>query len=64
MFLSWFPCADCARAIIQSGIKNLVCIEPNWEDPVWAKDFIMVREMLAETSVVVEFVPGSPPVMQ
>jgi dCMP deaminase len=24
MYVSWFPCADCARAIIQSGIRGLV----------------------------------------
>jgi len=31
-----FPCADCARAIIQSGIKNLVCYKPEVDD-LWNK---------------------------
>ena len=55
MILQWYPCADCARAIIRSGIAKLVCVEPNWNDPIWAEDFAVVREMLEESSVYVEF---------
>src|SRR5690242_7044614 len=29
MYLPWFPCMDCARALIQSGIAELVAFEPN-----------------------------------
>ncbi len=25
LYVNWFPCAECARAIIQSGITHLVC---------------------------------------
>ena len=32
IYLQWFPCADCARAIIQSGIKNVI-IDKNCYDP-------------------------------
>jgi dCMP deaminase len=32
MYLPWYPCADCARAIIQSGISEIICIEPDWDD--------------------------------
>lgn len=62
MYLPWYPCADCARAIIQSGIAELVCIEPDWEDPVWAEDFAVVREMFDEAFLCVRFVDGEPPV--
>ena len=56
MYISWYPCADCARAIIQSGISVLVCTEPDWNDKVWAADFEVVKEMLEEAAVDVRFV--------
>jgi len=28
MYLPWFPCAECARAIVQSGIGALVAYQP------------------------------------
>lgn len=56
MVLAWYPCADCARAIIQSGITELVCVEPEWDDHIWADDFAIVREMLAETDITVRFI--------
>jgi dCMP deaminase len=35
MFLNWFPCADCARAIVAVGISELVyTVKPErWADP-------------------------------
>lgn len=51
MYLPWYPCADCARAIIQSGIVSIVCAEPDWLDHIWAADFKVVQEMLGESSV-------------
>jgi len=56
MYLPWYPCADCARAIIQSGIYEIVCFVPDWQDAVWAEDFAIVREMLKEAEVDVRFV--------
>lgn len=55
MYLSWYPCADCARAIIQSGILRIVSIEPDWNDHIWSADFAVVKEMLAEAGVEVRF---------
>lgn len=51
IYLPWYPCADCARAIIQSGIARIVCTEPDWNDHIWAADFAVVREMLAEVGL-------------
>ena len=55
MYLSWYPCADCARAIIQAGIGRLVCLEPNWKDKVWEEDFAIVKTMLWEAHIDVVF---------
>lgn len=51
MYLMWFPCSDCARAIIQSGIKTLVCYKPNLEDSRWGEHFKVALEMFNECGV-------------
>ncbi len=55
MYLMWFPCADCARAIIQSGIKTLVCFPPDYECKTWGEHFIAAKEMLDECEVMIRF---------
>ena len=36
IYSQWFPCADCARAIIQCGIKKIIVeieeVKPSWEE--------------------------------
>jgi dCMP deaminase len=55
MYIPWFPCVDCARAIIQSGIDKVVCVEPDWDDKTYGEDFAIVTEMLEEAMVDVVF---------
>jgi dCMP deaminase len=63
MHSAWYPCADCARAVIQAGIVELVSVEPDWNDKRWASDFVMVRKMLGEAGVNSRFLAGyEPPV--
>lgn len=56
MVIPWYPCADCARAIIQAGIQGIVCVEPVWDDPVWGADFTIAMEMMAEAGLWVRWV--------
>lgn len=56
MYLPWFPCVDCARAIVQSGIKCLVAHEPDLSDPRWGEDFVVARQLLQEGGVRLDFV--------
>jgi len=56
MYLPWYPCAACARAIVQSGISKIVCVEPNWDDEIWAKDFAVSKKMFEEANVETQFV--------
>ena len=51
MHLSWHPCADCARAIVQSGIARLVGVDPAWDDPYWGEGFAVARDILREGGV-------------
>jgi len=55
MYLQWFPCKDCARAIIQSGIKKVVCFEPDFEHPRYGDSFKISSEMFGESGVEVVF---------
>ncbi len=48
---SYFPCTDCARAIIQAGIGHLVTLPPDLDDPVWGASFGPSRTMLLEAGV-------------
>jgi len=48
---SYFPCTDCARAIIQAGIRRLVTLPPDLDDPVWGASFGPSHTMLLEAGV-------------
>lgn len=56
MYLMWFPCADCARAIIQSGIVRVVCSKPDLDTPKWGEHFKVSLEMFEEANVVITYV--------
>ena len=55
MYMDWFPCADCARGIIQSGLKRLVCSRPNFNDERWGESFKASYEMMDEANVEIVF---------
>lgn len=55
-YLPWFPCMDCARALVQAGIVELVAIRPDLEDKRWGEDFKRVGALFDEAGVRVRFV--------
>lgn len=55
MYLPWFPCMDCARAIAQCGLVELISKEPDLDDPRWGTDFQNALDMLREAKVRVRF---------
>jgi dCMP deaminase len=64
LFTQLFPCADCARGVIQSGFVRVVCPNPDWNDPKYADDFSVADVMLREAGVIVEFVQGQSPIQR
>lgn len=50
MYVSWVPCSDCARAIIQSGITELV-VEDLSIPERWRADFLVSLPMLREAGI-------------
>lgn len=53
-YLNWYPCADCARALVLSGVVRLVCYEPNWEETRYG--FQDARAILEESKVIVDYI--------
>jgi dCMP deaminase len=51
IYIPWFPCVECTRAIIQSGITRVVCIQPDFNDPQWGDDFKIAISMLKEAKI-------------
>lgn len=57
MYVPWFPCIDCARAIIQVDISRLVAIRPAAQDPRWDEHFLVAEALFKEANVSVVLVP-------
>jgi dCMP deaminase len=55
MYLPWFPCVDCARAIVQAGIVELIAVKPDLADPQWGEGFAVSTELLQEAGVIVRY---------
>lgn len=56
MYLGWYPCADCARAIIQAGIERVFIDGRKYSgtsdrDARWAKDFEIANQMFLEADI-------------
>jgi len=52
---TYFPCTDCARAIIQAGVRTVATPRPEFDDPVWGASFRTSATILAEGAVEVVF---------
>ncbi len=60
MYISGFPCTDCARAIIQCGIKKIIVFK-KWSkinNEKWIEDSKRSLQMFYETRVTVEYYSG------
>jgi len=57
---TFFPCIDCARAIVQCGIARLATPSPAYDDPVWGNAFLRSRVILEEGGVGLDFVEDWP----
>lgn len=55
MYLPWFPCVDCARAIIQVGIVKLIAFRPDLNDDTWGNTFAVSSSLLTEAGVEVSY---------
>ena len=55
-FVTMFPCSDCMRGLIQSGIKTIVTKIPNVECDRWGSHFKASLEMANECNIELVYV--------
>lgn len=53
MYLTWFPCSECAKAIIQAGVKKLVYLNEETTDR-YRVSMEAARRLFAASGVVCE----------
>ena len=59
LYCTLFPCADCARGIVQSGVRRVV-IDPDAESrPHWEESFKRSSEMMQEAGIEIVNCPSS-----
>jgi dCMP deaminase len=58
---TFFPCIDCARAIVDCGIACIDTPAPAFSDPVWGDDFAPSQVILEEGGVEVRIVEQGAP---
>lgn len=51
LFVTMFPCNECAKLIIQSGIKTIVTKPPNLLHEKWGNSFKISIEMFKELGI-------------
>jgi len=51
IYCTFFPCNECAKAIINSGIKKLISYEPDFLHSRWGESFRISHEMLEECGI-------------
>ena len=56
MYVTYFPCCDCARAIIQSGIKEVYSPKPDWRHHKWGESWKVSKQMFNECGVKIKFI--------
>jgi dCMP deaminase len=55
LYIPWFPCMDCARAIVQVGIRRLVAARPDVQDERWGGQFAAALALLEECRIDIEW---------
>jgi dCMP deaminase len=53
---TFFPCIDCARAIVDAGVACLDTPTPDFDDPVWGGSFERSQVILREGGVEIRIV--------
>ena len=56
MAVNWYPCAECARAIVEAGIVELIASEPDWTNEKWNASWLAAKDILKSAKVPVTFV--------
>jgi dCMP deaminase len=50
-YITWPPCSQCASALIQAGVSEVVCPRPSTAPERWRDNFILAGNLLHEAGV-------------
>lgn len=53
-YITMFPCADCARGLIQSGVTKIITRNPNSQN--WEESYKRSKLMLEEANIIIQFI--------
>jgi dCMP deaminase len=54
--VTMFPCVDCCKALIQSGIDTIVCEKPDLNHERWGESFKISLELFNEANIEIIYV--------
>lgn len=49
--ITLFPCCDCAKMLIQSGVSTIIAPEPDFNMPRWGEQFLLSSKMFKEVGM-------------
>lgn len=55
MYIHLFPCMDCARAIVQVGISEIIVMEPDWNHERWGESFRVTKDLFDEVGLIIRW---------
>jgi dCMP deaminase len=56
LYSNWWPCIECSRGIIESGIRRVVGFKPDLSHPKYGEEFREGLLMLDEAGVLTSFI--------
>ena len=54
--VTMFPCVECCKILIQSGINCIVTPQPDMNNIKWAEDFALSKAMFEEVQITIIYV--------
>lgn len=49
--VTMFPCVECAKILVQSGIKTIISSQPDYDDPRWGQHFKSSFDLMNEVGM-------------
>lgn len=56
LYCTYFPCHECAGAIVSKNIAEVVAPAPDFDHPTWGESFIVSYEKLSEKGVKITYI--------
>lgn len=55
LFTTKFPCNDCAKGLIQAGIKQIYTYKPDLKHKTWGESMKISLEMFKESNIIIHY---------